>query len=242
MKIPVIQGIIKRRLLLNYRIDPEVAAKQLPAPFRPRTFGGFAIAGICLIRLEDIRPRFVPGILGISSENAAHRFAVEWERGETKPEGVYIPKRHTGSKLNSFLGGRFFPGVHESASFEIEESAEGHIDLSITDRTGTALVKVISKEAADFPSSSIFTLDESSQFFENGSLGYSPAAGSSNTAEGLRLDTEKWEVSPLAVEAIESSYFDDQTRFPAGSIAFDHALLMRDVPHCWVCEETITTE
>jgi len=30
----------------------------------------------CLIRLKDIRPRFFPSFLGISSENAAHRIAV----------------------------------------------------------------------------------------------------------------------------------------------------------------------
>ena len=39
------------------------------------------MAGICLIRLQQIRPWFVPGCcgIGISSENAAHRMAVEWD-------------------------------------------------------------------------------------------------------------------------------------------------------------------
>ena len=30
MRLPVIQGLIRRRLLLNYRIDPEVAGALLP--------------------------------------------------------------------------------------------------------------------------------------------------------------------------------------------------------------------
>ena len=55
-------------------------------PFRPKLVKGKGIAGICLIRLKQIRPRFVPSFLGISSGNAAHRIAVEWdEHGETKP-------------------------------------------------------------------------------------------------------------------------------------------------------------
>jgi hypothetical protein len=42
-----------------------------------------------------------------------------------------------------------------------------------------------------------------------------------------------WRVEPLAVEHVESSWFEDAARFPAGSVAFDSALLMRDVAHEW---------
>jgi hypothetical protein len=40
-------------------------------------------------------------------------------------------------------------------------------------------------------------------------------------------------VRPLRAETARSSFFDDLAIFPAGSIAFDHALLMRDIPHRW---------
>ena len=36
MRIPVIQGVIDRRILINYRVQPDVLARHLPAPFRPR--------------------------------------------------------------------------------------------------------------------------------------------------------------------------------------------------------------
>jgi hypothetical protein len=54
MKLPVVQGVIRRRLLVNFRVDPEVMARHLPPPFRPKLHHGFAIAGICLIRLERV--------------------------------------------------------------------------------------------------------------------------------------------------------------------------------------------
>jgi len=76
--LPIIRGVIDRRILVNFTVDPAVAAKLLPRPFRPKLVNGFAVAGICLIRLKQIRPRGWPAILGISSENAAHRIAVEW--------------------------------------------------------------------------------------------------------------------------------------------------------------------
>lgn len=34
--VPVVAGLIARRLLVSYRVAPGVMARQLPAPFRPR--------------------------------------------------------------------------------------------------------------------------------------------------------------------------------------------------------------
>ncbi len=76
--VPVVQGVIARRLLVNFRVRPEVLAALLPGPFRPKLVHGFGMAGICLIRLEQVRPRGLPAFVGLSSENAAHRIAVEW--------------------------------------------------------------------------------------------------------------------------------------------------------------------
>src|SRR5439155_782844 len=58
MPIPVIRGVIDRRILVNYRVDPDVLARILPQPFRPKLVNGMGMAGVCLIRLKHIRPRF----------------------------------------------------------------------------------------------------------------------------------------------------------------------------------------
>src|SRR5437868_3074196 len=125
MRLPQIQGVIRRRMLVNFRVDAEVIQRQLPSKFRPKLHEGSAVAGICLIRLEQILQRGVPGFLGLSSENAAHRIAVLWEdeSGHTE-EGVFVPRRDTNSRLNHFAGGRLFPGEHNRASFEVETSQE----------------------------------------------------------------------------------------------------------------------
>ena len=116
MKIPSLEGIIRRRMLVNFRVDPNVMKALLPAPFRPKLHHDYAIAGVCLIRLEKIRPEGLPEFLGISSENAAHRVAVEWTdpAGELR-EAVYIWRRDTGSWLGRLAGGRLFPGEHHAA-------------------------------------------------------------------------------------------------------------------------------
>jgi hypothetical protein len=106
MNLPRLQGLISRRILANYRADPAVIAALLPAPFRPQLHNGYAIAGICLIRLQSIRPRGLPAFLGLSSENAAHRIAVEWNDPATDElkTGVYIPRRDSSSRFNTLAG------------------------------------------------------------------------------------------------------------------------------------------
>ena len=108
MRIPVVRGVIDRRILVNYHVDPNVLATLLPAPFRPKVIHGVGMVGICLIRLKAVRPASFPSWLGISSENAAHRTAVEWDdHGEVR-EGVYVRRRDTNSWLNALAGGRVF--------------------------------------------------------------------------------------------------------------------------------------
>lgn len=232
MRIPVIKGIIDRRILANFRIDPQALADVLPHPFRPKLVDGYGIGGICLIRLKAVRPRFLPLPWGIGSENAAHRFAVEWEEDSQVREGVYIPRRDTNSRLNTWAGGTLFPGIHHHASFSVEESDERY---SVTMRSddGQAQVHVAGRVADDIPESSVFSsVADVSEFFERGSLGYSET-NQPGEYDGLELRCANWEVHPLEIEQVESTFFQDEQRFPPGSVEFDCALLMRGIQHEW---------
>ncbi len=233
IKLPTIQGIIKRRILVNYRADKNIIQNILPKQFRPKLHNDDAIAGICLIRLEHIRPHFTPEFVGLSSENAAHRIAVLWENeaGETC-EGVYVPRRDTDSMLNHLAGGKIFPGEHNKADFEVAE-ADNKIDFEMKSDDGTVRVKLKGEISEDFPESSIFsTLAEASKFFENGSLGYS-VKQSGRELDGILLKIKDWKVESLAVNFIESSFYNDGNVFPKGSIEFDHALIMQNIIHEW---------
>lgn len=232
MRLPTLEGVIRRRLLVNYRVDPDVLATRLPAPFRPKVHNGSAIAGICLIRLERIRPAFLPLPLGFTSENAAHRMAVEWQDAGGAHEGVFIPRRDTSSLVNHLAGGRIFPGEHHRATFAVT-AARHRIDLRMRSRDGTVSVHVRGRISAALPSQSAFaTIAEASTFFERGAIGYS-VTRELHKLHGVRLETERWHVEPLHVEHVASTFFDDPARFPRGAVEFDSALIMRDIPHRW---------
>ena len=64
MQIPTIRAVIDRRILANFRIDADCMAAALPAPFRPQLHRGWAVGGICLIRLKQVRPNFLPLPMG----------------------------------------------------------------------------------------------------------------------------------------------------------------------------------
>jgi hypothetical protein len=233
MRLPQIHGVIRRRILVNFRVDPLVMQRLLPEPFRPKLLGDAAIAGICLIRLEQIRPRPLPALLGFSSENAAHRVAVRWTTaaGEEE-EGVYIPRRDSNSLVNSLAGGRLFPGAQHRASFHVRDQ-NGGIELAMKSLDGEVAVELRGARAGQLPRTSKFgSLDEASAFFEKGALGYSETT-KGDRLDGLYLVTKNWCVEPLEVQHVHSSFFSDVSLFPSGSVDFDCALLMRNIEHQW---------
>ncbi len=100
-------------------------------------------------------------------------------------------------------------------------------------------VDVTGEPTDSLPTDSVFdSVAESSAFFEQGSLGYSPSDATEDEYEGIELHTFEWEVSPLAVDSVTSSYFEE---FPDEAVAFDHALLMEDIDHEWRERDSICT-
>lgn len=256
MDVPAVRGVIDRRILANYRIDPDALDAVLPAPFEPWTVDGYGVGGICLIRMTEMRPPGVPAAFGMRSENAAHRIAVEWDAGDggegERRRGVYVPRRDTDSWLQVLFGSRLFSGRYSHASFETEEDGDRYA-VEMTSDDGEANVAVDGRVADELPADSVFPdRHAASEFFRRGSLGYAPAdpdagsggAGDSDatdgerTYEGVELDTESWNVEPLAVDSVHSGFFEGE-RFADDAVAFDCALLMRDIHHAWRQRESI---
>ena len=232
MLLDTIHGIIERRVLLNYRIDPEALQKVLPLGFRPKLFKGKGIGGVCMIRFGGLRPRMIPQWLGLGSENEAHRIAVEWDQEDGRKEGVFIPRRDTASLLNKTLGGRVFPGIFEKSSFSVDESFDS-VSVKIQRADGTDEVAFAGQVAAKLPATSRFeSTDEAASFFSLGATGYSTTREAGHY-HGMELLSLNWTVEPMEVSSVYSSFFSNPNRFPKGSVELDCALLMRNIEHEW---------
>lgn len=232
LRLPTMRGIIDRRMLVNFRVKPDQIRPMLPSFFRPKLVQGWAMAGICLIRLKDVRPKGLGAAFGISSENAAHRIAVEWDENGITREGVFIPRRDTSSALQSLIGSRIFPGIHHRAHFVIAESHDEY-RLEMKSHDKSSAVRLHARRVSTLPASSLFdSLETASDFFARGSAGYS-ATEEADCCDGLELVTHGWQVEPLEMLEVRSTFFENLARFPAGTIEFDCALLMRNIAHEW---------
>ena len=230
--LPIIEGVIARRVLLNFRVDADVARKLVPEPLELHLKKGWAMAGVCLIRLEQLRPRGLPAFTGLSSENMAHRIAVRYPCDGGMKDGVYILRRETDQAFVSLLGGHLFPGVHHRAQFDV---IDGHrlVGVDVRTRDHKADVTFAGLESEQWQATPAFaTFGEASEFFRRGCCGFS-LGSDGRTLEGMRLETRKWEMKRLRVTELYAGFFEDNPDFPRGSVRFDNALLMRNIPHEW---------
>lgn len=233
MELPVLNGIIDRRILINYRVKPDVVRPLLPPHLEPLVINGFASAGICLLRLKNIGMKYSPSFLRSTSENAAHRFLVKYENGDEAGNGVYIPRRDTDSMLNVVVAGKIFSWPHYPASFQVNES-NGNYSVKIQSKDNHSSLHIDAQLADTFPVDSMFdSLAHASECFHACPVGVSPSTRQKQF-KTIRLKTKTWAVKPLHVSLLESSYFEDRSSFPEGSIQFDNALLMEGIEHEWV--------
>lgn len=223
MRAPAIRATMQRRILVNYRVEPSSLDALLPPPFRPVLVGGYGIAGVCVIRLGEVRPAGLSAAFGVTTENAAHRIAAEWDTADGPVTGVYIQRRDTSSRLTAALGGRAFPGWHHKARFRVEEGGGSYrVELSGAD----VHLTVAAHRSESVMTGSVFrSLGGASAFFRCAPLGYAatPAAG---IYDGVALSVDEWSIAPLHLDEVRSSILD------AVGVP-DSAFLMAGVSTTW---------
>jgi hypothetical protein len=225
---PSIEGICQRRVIINYRVDPDFIAKQLPAHFTPLLVKDYAIAGICLIRLKEMRPMGFPKQLGFSSENAAPRIAVQWKENGISVPGAYIPQRYSSSSINSAVSGYFFPALFQHADFQCIESDDQY-KIQVIANDGFKLEIDAHKTDQLQPESVFNSTEQASDFIKNAVIAYSPAQ-QKGRLNAIQLKTYSWKAEPLKLDLLRYNIIE---AFPKGVATFDSALLMLNIKHEW---------
>ncbi|MGH6691701.1 MAG: hypothetical protein ACREF4_13600 [Gammaproteobacteria bacterium] len=120
MKIPTVRGVIDRRILANFQVEPGALQRVLPAPLRPELVVGVGIGGICLIRLRELRPRLRASQPrhGIGECRPSDHGGPGWRRGRLHPAaGQLLGPERAGRRPSS-------RGRHHLGRFEVEEWSE----------------------------------------------------------------------------------------------------------------------
>jgi hypothetical protein len=230
MRAPALRGRIDRRISVFYRLDPMAARELLPAPLRPRLVRGWALGGVCILRLARMRPRMLPIPLGLASELAWHRIAVEWEEDGRPMHGHYLLRSETDSRLAPFPGARLVPSPDDCTRIEVRssdaaltarvESGDGTTDLDLAASLGgwrsDALFKSANAARASIASGHVVWDGD-----EQGEL------------EGVELRSTGGTAQGLEVVRLASTWFDDRARFSLGTATLDCAIVVRDADHEW---------
>jgi hypothetical protein len=210
-----IRGTFERSLQINYRVDPRLLAKQLAPGMRPLLVRGQGIAGIALVRISELRPSFLPGWLGVRSEHAVHWVAIESEvNGESVP-GAWIARHDTDLRLSAVRGGMFGAGGHH-ARFELSE-APTHVRASVHGDDGAMRIELEAGVCDQLRRDSVFATanDAADVFLQDPRIAT------------LRSARHRGDAEPLRIVHVGSSYLDDPSRFPRGSVALDSAVILR---------------
>jgi hypothetical protein len=229
MHVHDIDAFLERRLLVNYRVDPEVVSGLLPRPFAPRLVNGYAIAGVCLIHMSEVRPKNLPAALGVDIQGSAHRVAVTWtDRDGVEHPGVYILRRDSGSRIVGLIGRR---ALAEHPARFLTSETENAIDIDVRSRDGRGSVCVRSRLSNELKSSVLGTLPDARAFFEHGGPGYTLVRPGRFT--GVALTAASWDMAPVEMSEVQSAWLGNPDLFPAGTAAPDSALVMRRTDSSW---------
>jgi hypothetical protein len=217
-------GRIRSRLLVNALVDPEEAARRLPAGLRPHVTGEGTVVGCCLLDLAAVRPARFPTAVGTSFRAAAHRISVEWDDAAGTTVGVFVPLRLSPSRVAVALGGHAFPGVHRRASVGLTQSGP-RVAWSV--EPGDALRSYAMRvDASSRGSSPAAACEPVASTCLGADVGLSP--GHDGALDATRMTPHQRHALPVDINDLDSTFLAGfATARPAPSY------LMRDVDLTW---------
>jgi hypothetical protein len=219
-------GIMARRLLVNWRVPVSMAERVLPPAVRPKVIAGHAVAGLCWVRLEQLRPVGLPAFAGLASENLAVRIAIEWAGGS----GAIIFRRDTASRFIASISRHANFGEQHFGTFQAhDEGRETQISASGFEDGQAHHTSVIDSPDAVNASSVFSDVSSADAFFCNCSRGYS-AGRKPGTWVGLCLQLHEWNFKPVRLVSARSTLIDSLFE---GTAVLDSAFIMRNLRHTW---------
>lgn len=229
MKRLTVEGSIDWKIFINFKVELSVLRNYLPSPFIPQSVRGYGMSSIVLTKHKHLRSAGLSSTLGMRPMTAHHQIAVSWSEYGQKMEGQYQVRQDTSSLLQLMMGETLSGGVHHLARIRSKISGNKYaVSLRSIDQQGVS-VQVLAKHAERFPMGSLMrNLDTAAAFLEKNRISYAPRY-KTMIFEGTESSFSKYSLQPLRVERLHANYWESQAQFPAGSVFFDHALLMKGV-------------
>lgn len=223
-------GTVVRRFLISYPVPPHVLANYLPPTAQCSTHDGLAWVSACFVRMEHMRPNFLPRPAGMGFNYLIHRTRAKLPFPDGKlREAVLVLQPNINRPVLTSLGS-FFTGVgfhtrriefsEDEANWRIRMSSPAELlyDVSITK----------SSCSATMPRGSRFASAEQADDFLLGVSFGGPWLPDERTLKLLPETHEPWET--LACECVTHKNQFLESLGVEATVA-DHAITMTQIPH-----------
>ena len=223
-------GKVVRRFLISYPVPPEALQKFLPPRAELSIHDGAAWVSACFVRMDDMRPNFFPGFLGMGFNYLIHRTRARlpFPDGSTR-EAVLVLQPNINRPLLSSCGSMLTGVGFRTRQIEFTED-ESHWRVQMTDRGELRFDAEISKEAcsSQVSESSRFPNAATADSFLLGvSFGGQWVKGQSKL-KLLPETHEPWETVATTCKTRCNSFLEE---LGVESVEADHVITMTDCPH-----------
>jgi len=191
------QGRADCRLLILYRVAPELVQSRLPAALSPVTVRGSALVALEYTRLERRATDWLPAGIAPGRDHLELRYVVERNGRKPRRTSDYVLERHTSSPLGASWAARFGHAQAHLCEARLELD-EARLRLRVTSADVEQLF--LSAELAGELRGSLFA-----------------------HARAARELLREPRLQPIRVLELRARPFDDPALFPAGSASYDSA-------------------
>lgn len=196
------KGRLDRCWLFTFR-SPEAEARAfVPSPLALVTREGQAFWNVVVCRVEAMRPRGLPGFLGMGYWHVAYRLHVR----HREEEGLTFVRSDCDSGLMAWMGNLMTDFRFHSGAVEVQEDRDW-LRIGI-DVPGAGAEATLRRGTARLPKHSLFgSLGEASAFLKYKPRGFSVGKDGQVRVVRIVRDESAWRARPVEIVSQEWAFF-----------------------------------
>lgn len=229
-----IDAFFRHALVLTYALPPEILEPFLPEDLTLDTFRGFGFLAVALVATEDLRPSFLPAIVGGDFFLSGYRIFTRLGRGAQSKRGLRILRSDTNRAWMVRAGNLLTHYNYGLCRAAVAERGD-EICFAIRTPGSAADLEVVAHLAgvpAAPPSGSPFETTAEARRFA-GPLPYTfDYEKATQSIIGIHALRQKWNPQPVAVDVKRNSYLEHEP-FSSARPILANAFYVHDVQYRW---------
>ncbi len=230
-----IKAHFRNSLVLAYAVPADILRPFLSDGLKLDTFGEYGFLAIALVETQNLRPSFLPTVLGMNFALSGYRIFVRYQTQEGRSlRGLRVLRSDTNRRSMQLAGNLLTHYHYQHSRFRVESTPTKY-EIQVTTQNGLADLHVEADLRATEqvlpPTSPFPDLREARKFA--GPLpftfDYEKQTHSIIRVEGVR---QEWKPRPVPV-VVHQNTFLEQGPFRGAGARLANSFYLEDVPYRW---------